>query len=164
MIDAFLSEDRIEEQRQFLSRVIEKVRDQSTTDASKHEWRQILETYQILIGLSDYPIACAIFFISLAGSNPLQLVVFRKEPTPERRLFFRDRWLPYVKKLTEVLRQTGSFELEETYKSYSHTLRQSWRLQALAPHTGLPNLDSVECIHLVHLGLPQDEHQPSDQS
>lgn len=163
IIDAFLAEENLDDQKEFLSKAIKKIQDQSSVESSKHEWNQIVETCQTLITLVDYSLATAFFFITIAGNRPLQGAVYRAEPTPTRRRFFRDNWLPYLKRLTEVLRQTDVVDLEKTYEQYSATLRQSWRLQGVAPHRLLPNLDSVECIHLVHLSLPQDDCPPSDQ-
>lgn len=156
LIDCFLD---VEEQkkRSYLDELIEKIRWFGSTPTNQHEWKQICEVHHTLIRLAESWLLCSLFFIMICNSYPLQCEIFNTIQSPKAKPFFRDKWLPYACRLTEILRRTNSREREETYAQYSDTLCMAWRLQAIAPHPGLPNLDSIECIHLVHLKLPQDE-------
>jgi hypothetical protein len=160
IVDAFLDQVTESEQREFLRDLIVRISEFGAIPTNQGEWRQIVESFHTLIRLIEPDLLTVWFFIAICNNHPLQCTVLAAEPTQRQRRFFREKWLPYAKRLTEVLRRTNSKEMEQTYAQYGTTLRQSWRLKTIAPHPQLPQLDSIECIHLVHLSLPPDESLP----
>lgn len=160
IVDEFLNRATEEEQREFLHDLVVRISEFGSVPASEGEWKQIVQSFHTLIRLVDRERLTVWFFIAICINYPLQCAVLAAEPTRRQRDYFRNKWLPYAKRLTEVLRRTNSKEMESTYTQFGVTLRKSWRLRAIAPHPELPNLDSIECIHLVNMCLPPDESLP----
>lgn len=162
-IDAFLGAV-LDERREFLDSAMRRIHSQSSLQRTRLTWDQVRDTFCELVRVGELTMCCALFYQLLWTDSPLQHALLRAEPDPQRKLFFRDSWLPYLERLTEKLRCTATKELEATYASYAHSLTWSWRLQRIGEHPEMPDLKQVQCIRLVNLSLPPIEHQPPGPS
>lgn len=156
LITGFL-QSPLPEKKAWLKQYFSLIHKTSVLSTNVEEWSLIYTLYIQLVDLGRAEEVNYVFFLTLAGNYSLQECADLSFSDANERLFFRNEWLPAVKRLTERLRIVNSRAVMTAKKYYVHACIQSWSLKVVA----FENLHTVTPINLVEMSLPQIE-DPSE--
>jgi hypothetical protein len=90
----------------------------------------------------------AVFYLIFAHESSLQEFAFSTLQRTEEKIFFRQEWLPYLIRLTELHRVYYFDNANAEFRRYSDSLREAWLLQRVLP-VSVAELADVKPISLI---------------
>lgn len=98
------------------------------------DWGLIVARVQEYASSTERCGLLAVFYLILARESSLQeFVASTLASTPGELAFFRTAWLPYLLRLTELLRAYYYPHPNAEFERYADSLREAWLLQCVLP-------------------------------
>lgn len=99
------------------------------------DWRLITTRVEEYTSSAERCGLLAVFYLILARESSLQeFVASTLAPGSAELHFFRTAWLPYLLRLTELLRTYYYPHPNAEFERYSDSLREAWLLQCVLPN------------------------------
>jgi hypothetical protein len=144
-----LTEESTEQLKLFVYQLVEQIARTNQIPTTDHHWQYILCRVWELTSVSERWVQFSIVYIALARNLSLQEWV-RSTITDTASLnFYNTDWLPYLQKMTELLRLYNTREPMLALFTYSRSLRETWFMRQVSLLESNTAVAAVKPISLV---------------
>ena len=151
-----LTEESSEQLQVFAFQLVEKISQTNRIPTTDHHWQYILCRVWELTSVSERWTQFAVVYIALARNLSLQDWVRTTFTDPELLVFFDTEWLPYLQKMTELLRLYNTREPMVALYTYSTSLRETWFMRKVSLLESNTAVALVKPISLVQFEPPSE--------
>lgn len=144
----------------YIEALLERVCAAYCLPAHRYEWAYVQARFAEFASECDKSCLLALFYMVLAHESSLQEhVAGTLEGEPARLRFFREEFLPYVVRMTELLRSECFVYPNTELQRYADGLREAWVLQCVRPLSAKELLDirPISLVRTTQHPLPNEE-------
>ena len=144
-----LTEEPTEHLRAFVYGLVEQIARTNQIPSTDHHWQYILCRVWELTSVSERWVQFSVVYVALARNLSLQDWIRSTITDTETLEFFNTEWLPYLQKMTEILRLYNTREPMLALYTYSRSLRETWFMRKVILLDSNTAVASVKPISLV---------------